>query len=490
MNIYCSVPDESGAWRAPFMLEAPVNSEYDDFGFICRQNQKEGYFSSNRIDSIDNLYNYKSAFPDFADCKPVDKTSFCYLIEEEKIMDTDDLPLKYIWDLGDGNTAEGLQVKHCYDDIGNYKVVLNIVDTLTGLVYSEVSSLDLSIEMPKRAYFSMPDTVHVESLTELSAMDDYLGQFDLDEWHWNFGNGEYEAGKEVDLSYLKKGNYRVQLGGLTLPDVDGKRQETCVYKDIVVVGKEREVTEFKDPRFKTKELQAAIDGKRNVPLVKEGELSTTFYVEVAKSEERIPYNSKLFNRIPLAITERFIQEEDVYTYSVGEGSSMSEVYSIFKTLADSGYSDMKVKGEEISSFFKQTVKVGNFIAKGDTTSINNEFKKLQDIKFAYNSHEILEESFANLNYIVAMLNAEPAYRVSIEAHTDQIGGFSYNKRLSEKRADSVVEYFEAKGILKNRMEWEGFGDTRPIATNATEEGRALNRRVEFEIIEVSNVAAE
>ncbi len=486
MDVYCSVKDAAGNWRPPFVLEAPINSEFDDFGFICRNHQEQGFFSSNRIDSVDNLYNFKSAFPDFEECKPVNKTSFCYLIEEENIMDINGLPLKYIWDLGDGEQAEGLSVKHCYQNPGDYKVVLNIIDTLTGLTYSEVSNLDLKIEMPKRGYFTAPDTVHVEDLTELLAKDDYLGEFDLDEWHWDFGNGISSVGENATCTYLEEGKFRLTLGGLTLPNENGERKETCVFKDVVVVGKETEVAQAEDPRFKTKELQASVDGKRNVPKVDDGDLSTTFYVEVLKSDERVPYNAPVFGKIPYPITERF--DEDKYVYSVGEGSSMAEVYSVFKNLADSGYTEMTVQGEAMAKFFEDTMKKGNFIAKNDTTSINNEFKKLQDIKFEYNSHEILPESYPNLNYIIAMLEVEPSYRVSIKAHTDQIGGYGYNQKLSEKRAGSVVDYFKENGILKTRMESKGYGDTKPIATNETEEGRAQNRRVEFEIIEMSNIA--
>jgi len=488
MDVYCTVRDEAGNWRKPFALEAPVNSEYDDFGFICRDHQTQGFFSTNRIDSIDNLYNFRSGFPDFEECKEVKNANFCYLIEEENIMDIGDLPLRYVWDLGDGNTAEGLSVKHCFENTGDYKVSLNIIDTLTGLTYSEVSTLDLKIEMPKRGFFNAPDTLRIDQLAELNAMGDYLGEFDLDEWHWDLGDGNLEMGENSNYAYTEEGNYRLKLGGLTLPDAMGNREETCVYKDIVVVGKEREIVQFEDPRFRTKELQAAIDGKRNVPKVESGDLSTTFFVEVLKSDKRIPYNAPVFSKIPFPITERFEAAKEEYIYSVGEGSSMSEVYSVFKNLADSGYKDMSVKGEEIASFFKETMKKGNFIAKNDTTSINNEFKKLQDIRFEYNSHEILAESFPNLNYIIAMLEVEPSYRVSIKAHTDQIGGYGYNQKLSEKRAESVVDYFKEKGILKNRMEFRGYGDTKPIATNETEEGRAQNRRVEFEIIEMTNVA--
>jgi outer membrane protein OmpA-like peptidoglycan-associated protein len=486
MDIYCAVLEEDGSWRAPFKLEEPVNSPYDDFGFICRDHGQEGYYSSNRVDSIDNLFSFRSGHPAFTNCKPIKENSFCYLIEEEKIMDIDSLPLRYVWDLGDGNKAEGLKIKHCFTELGTYDVSLSIVDTITGLIYADVSELQIQIDMPDRAYFSIPDTVHANELISLQADDQYLSAFDEDEWFWSMGDGNDERGEDLEYSYKAPGKYRLELGGLTLPDNQGDRSETCVYKDIIVVEKERRIANFEDPRFRTKNLKAAIEGKRLAN--NDNAENSTYFVELLRSEDRVPFNSPLFLGIEEAITERFIPDDKVYTYNVGEGKSMSQVYDVFKSLSNSGFENMRVKGEKVATVFKQTTKIGTFIAKDDTTALNNEFKKLQDIKFEYDSHEILKESYDNLDYIVAMLKVEPSYKVSIKAHTDNVGGYRYNIKLSDKRAESVVDYFEAKGIQRDQMVWKGYGDTEPVASNNSEEGRALNRRVEFEIIEMDNTA--
>ena len=72
--------------------------------------------------------------------------------------------------------------------------------------------------------------------------------------------------------------------------------------------------------------------------------------------------------------------------------------------------------------------------------------------------------------------------VVIEGHTDNIGSESYNLTLSEKRATSVLNYLANKGINKSRISIIGIGELRPIATNATASGRALNRRTETFIL--------
>jgi outer membrane protein OmpA-like peptidoglycan-associated protein len=79
-------------------------------------------------------------------------------------------------------------------------------------------------------------------------------------------------------------------------------------------------------------------------------------------------------------------------------------------------------------------------------------------------------------------------QVEISAHTDSTGSHEYNYDLSRKRAGSVVEYLNNHGIEKSRLQAKGFGETIPVAGNATEEGRQQNRRVEFQILRVETTA--
>lgn len=89
------------------------------------------------------------------------------------------------------------------------------------------------------------------------------------------------------------------------------------------------------------------------------------------------------------------------------------------------------------------------------------------------------ESLPTLKKILSLLNEDQELRFSIEGHTDNQGGKGINGPLSEKRAAAVMAWLEAKGIDGGRLKAAGFGDTRPIDSNGTAEGRANNRRVEF-----------
>lgn len=105
-----------------------------------------------------------------------------------------------------------------------------------------------------------------------------------------------------------------------------------------------------------------------------------------------------------------------------------------------------------------------------------------NITFEFNSSILKSESYPQLNRVTQFLQENPTIRMEISGHTDNVGGQTYNQKLSENRAKSVLDYLVAKGIAQTRLEFKGYSFVLPIATNKTEEGRALNRRVEFKII--------
>ena len=110
--------------------------------------------------------------------------------------------------------------------------------------------------------------------------------------------------------------------------------------------------------------------------------------------------------------------------------------------------------------------------------------RLEGVNFAYDSAELLPESLPVLDKSGQLLDDVPEMRVRIEGHTDSDGSDSYNLRLSQRRAESVRAYLIKRfNVDPNRIEARGFGETMPIASNDTSEGKALNRRVEFVILE-------
>ncbi len=113
---------------------------------------------------------------------------------------------------------------------------------------------------------------------------------------------------------------------------------------------------------------------------------------------------------------------------------------------------------------------------------------LNNIFFDFAKATLDSTSFAELDRVFALLKENPEINVEISGHTDNKGSADYNKKLSERRAETVVNYLVDKGITKERLTAKGYGPDRPIAPNSNkdgsdnEEGRALNRRTEFEIL--------
>ncbi len=106
---------------------------------------------------------------------------------------------------------------------------------------------------------------------------------------------------------------------------------------------------------------------------------------------------------------------------------------------------------------------------------------IKDLKFDYNKWDIRPEYHAALDNAVHVLEINPKMKVELRGHTDSVGSDAYNKTLSEKRAKAVMDYLVSKGISAGRLSAVGKGETDPIATNDTPEGRAQNRRVELHI---------
>ena len=104
---------------------------------------------------------------------------------------------------------------------------------------------------------------------------------------------------------------------------------------------------------------------------------------------------------------------------------------------------------------------------------------LGDVFFDFDKYNIKPRFYYELDAVVKVLNKNPSVKIRIEGNTDNIGTAKYNMGLSDRRAKAVMEYLVKAGIDKNRLSTIGYGFSRPIATNATNEGRALNRRVEL-----------
>ncbi|MCB0482775.1 MAG: PD40 domain-containing protein [Flavobacteriales bacterium] len=156
---------------------------------------------------------------------------------------------------------------------------------------------------------------------------------------------------------------------------------------------------------------------------------------------------------------------------------------------------MKIKGDDVAYNSRlvevpeeedETVPAGQPISQKMDVVVEKEevggSYQLADIQYETNSAEISERSKVILEDFAEYLIENTSIQVAIHGHTDNVGVKSENLALSADRAYSVKAYIEKLGVSPSRLSFQGFGDTKPLASNATEEGRSRNRRTEFVIL--------
>jgi OOP family OmpA-OmpF porin len=104
---------------------------------------------------------------------------------------------------------------------------------------------------------------------------------------------------------------------------------------------------------------------------------------------------------------------------------------------------------------------------------------LRGVNFDFDKATIRPDAKVILDEAASQLSKNPDVRVSVEGHTDSVGKDAYNQKLSERRAASVKSYLVGKGVSDSRLSSVGYGESKPVSSNDTKDGRALNRRVEL-----------
>jgi outer membrane protein OmpA-like peptidoglycan-associated protein len=150
-----------------------------------------------------------------------------------------------------------------------------------------------------------------------------------------------------------------------------------------------------------------------------------------------------------------------YTFTVNRKGYLffSELYALSNKQADSVYK---------KDIYLQPVEL-------------NVVSTFNNILFANNSFELPQAGFIELDKLLQVLTENPTLKVEISGHTDNVGKADDNLKLSTNRAKAIVDYLVSKGIAAARMSYKGYGATQPVADNATEAGRAKNRRTTFTV---------
>ena len=198
--------------------------------------------------------------------------------------------------------------------------------------------------------------------------------------------------------------------------------------------------------------------------------SVTNIVTNQKIKAKVSFNNETINEIIIADEGEAVYLRKGDRYQVVTSSDKGFFFSSASIVAGEGEAD--AVGNFIISLMLAPMKVGSQLT-------------LNHITFPSNSADINTSSFLELDQIIDLMNKNPGLSIEISAHTDDVGTEDYNQRLSEKRALSIVRYLSKKGTVIERLRPVGFGKSKPIANNDSEENRAKNRRVELRVLGIS-----
>ncbi len=221
-------------WMTPANLQAPINSENDDFGFIIDSTFSTGYFSSDR-DQSDDIYKFTTVSPRLFDCDTLKENQYCFEFWDEKYSGSDSLPVIYEWEFSDGSEIRGLKVEHCFPGAGKYSAKLNIIDSVTSIAFLTQSTLEFEITDFKQPFIASRDFYLSSKEMVFSGLSSNLPGFTIEDYYWDFGDGDLATGAEVSHKYLNPGVYGVKLGVSGFDEGNEIKQTKCVIKTVAIV---------------------------------------------------------------------------------------------------------------------------------------------------------------------------------------------------------------------------------------------------------------
>lgn len=220
-------------WQKPIHLDSPLNTQFDDFGIMLDATFENGYFSRN-TGGNDDIYQFNYNYPLVEKCDSMQKPQLCYDLYEENALKSDSIPLEYEWDFGDGTTARGAEVHHCYAKPDNYTVKLNVINKISGEITYNDATYNLNIEDFIQPYINCEDTIYLEKQLKLSASTEKLSTFEPNEFFWNFGDEKKARGRNIEHIFNAHGDFKICLTVLGKDMNDDTLKKYCVFKHVYV----------------------------------------------------------------------------------------------------------------------------------------------------------------------------------------------------------------------------------------------------------------
>jgi outer membrane protein OmpA-like peptidoglycan-associated protein len=465
------------SWLPPVALDAPINSEFDDFAFIADSVMSEGYFSSKRGSTCD-IYHFKTKFHQIFYCENQRVDQVCFKFgDESKIMINEEY-LKYVWNFGDGSQVTGLNVEHCFPGPGKYAVRLDVVDKKSGRIFFSKVSYDLELKEVEQPIIKSSRSALVGETVSFDGLTSHFSGSQVLKYTWYFGDGDRTTGDVVSHLFKDKGDYEIKLGLILKQEKTGIIFEACTSKIIKVFSDEKEKSAFDSQKIKPEPVVNISNYDhaylRNMFSVEKGfNQDVVFIVEILSSKTRLSLDNEIFRKVPqkYSIKEIKLPSDNLFHYIIAEEMNLISTYSAFNEIMEDGYTETRIR----------TFSLEDPAAK-ELNNLKKVFGVSSDVFFKLNDYSLSSEGTQMLDQILGFLTKYPKIRLEIAVHTDNIGSPNTNLSLSQKRADSMVNYLVLNGVSGLRLVPMGFGGSKPLVPNFYEADRKLNRRVEFTII--------
>jgi len=343
VDIYsCEIRNDG--YAEPYLLPYPINTEHDDFAYAEFSGSEFGTLSSNRRDKRDMIYSFRQNAPNFIDCNENEHSVLCYVIEDVRISPIDSMSLIYEWTLGDGKTARGLSVEHCFDGPGVYDIALNVIDTITHSTFFAVSEARLVIPDIQQPYIISLDTLLVGQETLLFADLSSVRKYAIDKHYWIIDHDKTYYGDTLPLAFHSPGYHSVVLGIIGRDLNSGQPIKTCVFKEIFVSGESLPgyPKDIMDPsqrpvmRIRMKETFDPF------ATYHQAELAPAFHIVLAHSKERMNMDDFKFDESKFQVTETRNKKGE-YVYALCESKDLSTLLPVFQELQSQGFREARVQ---------------------------------------------------------------------------------------------------------------------------------------------------
>jgi hypothetical protein len=245
----------NGTWIDPVHLDSAINSPADDFGLVTDSTFESGYFSSNRR-KTDDIFSFSLTPIKFINCDSLTENNYCFTFDDEQYQFSDTAQVIYQWDFGDGLQHVGKEVKYCFPGPGNYTVKLSIIDARTGKTISNQVSYDVALEAIEQVYINSCNVGIVGKPISFDGLKTNLKNFKPTDYFWNFGEGYKPGGPSMNWTFVKKGEYDVQLGLLSEKDSLGRIYNKCITKKIRIYDTFQELS-LKDENPESRKAEKA-----------------------------------------------------------------------------------------------------------------------------------------------------------------------------------------------------------------------------------------